>query len=758
MAYEALLIGTVTTDETVSDGTLSARATGGDSWLDFDLEAVAGAASQLDPTIGPGVVAQAIEIVLSGSIGGQPFEVIDHADTEAGIEVERSLTDKTTWSLRAPASSEMWEPWALGYEVAFGGAPPPGLARISVAARYGVGENQFSIPLVTGGLATSSRRPIGRGGHGITLSGFGPESRYDRLKVTLQLEAGHGLTHGEIIAAAAEYVGVPAESIGVDASFGFPLSRALDAIEEDFWPFITEVALGAGGVPLWTEDDRLIARQRAPVSGSPRHRITAGRILGGDISNGVEIEGNAEVVTCIRILGTSPVIPSNDAEGSTLEVTVNKTYVMGFAPREALFTQQSDGTLDPLVGSAGSFLPTGAFFFDPEGRTLKAMTITVKEKRGGCLISEDVLNLGWRVQESARYQFIEPAQNDGERDWISQVYLFEAGAAANDSSPAYLQTRESWVLISRERKDYEYGGGDDGMELSTVRTRTGAYFNEENAAKTPGAPAPYDWPAENYIADQFILGGGKVVKNLFETFRGAGEGFDYLVPYVGYVGEPGINPAGLANPLTDALTTYTGRGGYLVREETATLGYALQQGTGYWFEGDRVSSSLFEAFGPTESVVTTYNASPGDTTHKVVKTTANAITRESVSEVSDGEGYLPTIPRCDPTDNARKEGEPFQAERCSGLQWRLPNLQEVRNEFVESFDRADALAFVLLREAQGIPVDVSIPFDATIKPGDTVLLDLPDLHIQHRGWVDSHKLAVNGRFRYSELSLRLHPA
>lgn len=764
MAYEALLLARVTASPTAVDSTLGARVQGGDPSLSLDLSALAGAVNQLDPTLGPGVTAQVLEVALTGSRGGLAFELLDHEDTKDGIKVDRSLTDKTTWDLGAPASADSWDPWDLGYEVDFGGAPPPGLARIAISARYGAAAGLFSVPLVTDGLANSSGRAGSRQGHGIGLSGFGPEARYDRKRVTLQLPPNHGYYHGQLIRWLAEEAGVPSASIQVPATLGFALTRALDIVEEEFWGAAQEVATGCGYVVRFDEGGSLVACPRAPIAaGLPDVQLIAGRLLGEEIES-VKTDGNADVVTCIRVLGTKPVIPENEAEGRTLEVTINASYELGFEPREAYFNQAytisdpDEGVLNALPGADGGYLPSSPFFFDIDGRTLKAMTVTVKEKQGGCLMAEDVLTFGWKVPEVNRYHYVNPATVDGTKIARDNVYIFEAAAVAGDSAPAYLEHRERWSLISRDRKDYVYGGGDDGMELSTVRHRVGAWLNETAHAKTPSAPPPYDWPNENYVADAFILGGGRVVKNGAESFRGATlDELQYLRPWLEIIGDTWTNATGLANPFTDSLMTYTGRGGYLVRTEEATEGYALKEGTGFWYEGGKVSASEYEEFTDTVSEIVSNNAAPGDTTFTSVKTTTNAVTRASTSEVSSADGYLPAIPRCDPDDQARKEGEPFKAELCRGLEYRIETWQEVTNDFVENERQAGDLADVLLREAQGIQVTVAIPFDATIQPGQTVSLYLPDYGIAHRGWVYRAKLSINGRFRYSELDLKLHP-
>ncbi|GEM_PF-6038688 len=759
MAYEALLTARLTASPTATDPTLVARVQGGTASLTLDLAALAGAADQLS-----GAAAQVLEVIFSGSSGGYPFSLSDHGDSNDGIEVDRGLTDKTTWRLSAPASKNRWEPWAVGYEVAFGGAPPPGLARINIAARYGRGAGQFSVPLVTGGLAAASGRSLSQDGHGVTLNGVGPEGRYDRKLVTLQLPPNHGKTHGQIARLAALAAGVPSAAVQIDESIGFPLTRALDMVEEELWGALTDVLLGCGYLPRFDEDGALVALPRAPVAvGIADVRIRAARLLGEEIES-VLAEGNADVITCVRVEGTKPVIPENQAEGRTLEVTINASYEAGFEPREAYFDQAyttsdpDEGVLNALPGADGGFLPSSSFFYDADARTLKSMTVTVKEKQGGCVLAEDVLNFGWKVPEVPRYHYINPADNTGTKIARDNVFIFEPTAVAGDAAPAYLEFRERWSLISRDRKDYVFGGGDDGMELAEVRHRTGAWLNETAHAKVPSAPAPYDWPSEDYIADKYILGGGRVVKNDRESFRGATDNeLIHLRPWLEIIGECWNNATGLANPFTDSTTTYAGRGGYLVRTEEVSQGFALLEGTGFWYEGGRVSASEYEEFTDTTTEIVSNNAAPGDSTYTIVTVKGDSVKHSSTSEVQAAEGYLPAIPRCDPEDAARKDGEPFKAELCRGLAYRIESWQIIRSDFVEDALRAGALADILLREAQGIPVTVSIPFDATIRPGMTVSLVIPDLRIAHLGWVDRHKLVINGRFRYSELVLKLHP-
>ena len=779
MAYEALLLATVSASPTAVDPTLLARVQGGTPSLSLDVAALAGAADQLDPTRGPGIVTQVLEIGLSGTSAGVPFELTDHEDTADGIEVDRGLTDKTTWSLKAAASSGRWIPWALGYEVAFGGAPPPGLARINVAANYGRGVGAFTVPLVTGGLATSSSRGLSRSGHGISLSGFGPEARYDRKRVTLQLPPNHGLTHGAIARLLATEAGVPGASNQIDGSIGFALTRALDMVEEELWTALEDVLLGCGYVPRFDESGALVAVQRAPVAISrPDVVIVAGRLLGEEIESAL-VEGNAEVVTCVRVEGVRPVIPENQADGTTTEVQVVRNYQLGFLPRGAYFSQTTSA-LTPLspnydgegIGNTNAFLePTDPITGVSSGRVLKDMVIIIKTKSGGCLLTEETLTCGWKAPEAGRYSFV--GDVDGTTEGVSGVYIYEAGATFGDSSAAYRLPWEVFTLLSRELKVYEYGGGSDGHEQSRVTTSIGGWMNPMLWAKAPIDTFVQDWPAVDYEAGRLITGSGRVVTNDEERFCGAPNSSvlpDQVRPYLPtnhplpdlYVLNGATAPAAW---ISVAVTDFTGEGGYLVRENTANDAFAMHKGSGappdsYWYAGNFTGPVDGETFQPTDSTNITNAAQRGDTTYRKITVRSDAIEpgdpAKNSTAIEDLAGYLPAIPRCDPEDNARKEGEPFKAELCRGLQYRLEMWQTVQSDFVENEFQAGELADVLLRELQGIPVTVNVPFYATIRPGMTCLLSIPDVGVFHTGWVDRSKAVTNGRFRYSELGLLLH--
>lgn len=763
MNVEGLLVANVSTVYGGGpDQVLLAEVRGGDESLLGTVAMLPGAAAQLDPTLGaPGLLAQVAEVALLGISAGAPFEVLD-SETDSGIEVDRGMEDKTSWRLLGPASSARWQPWALGYEVDYGGSPPPGLAGVNIEVRYGRGSGAFTIPVVTGGLATNSQRSVDDEGHVVQLSGMGPEARYDRARVTLQLEAGHGLTHGAIVALLAAQAGIPAAQIQIGPEVGWTLRRAVDIVDEEFWSAAADVLLGCGHAMRFSEDNALVSSARAPIySGAPLHRFRAAHILGGGLG-GVEVLGVAERATCIRVEGEKPVLPEDLGAGDVLQVTVNKIFQTGFFPRRAAYNQKhtivdpDEGILDAVSGE-NFWRPNAGFFYGPGGRTLKSMTVTAKVLRGGCLIAEEVLVSGWSVPEAARYTYA--GDVEGTKIATNDVWIFDPDAVAGDEKPAYRHEKEMWSLLSRDRKDYTYGGGEDGKELSSVLSRTGGYLNPTRRAKVPSHVQPYTWPDEVYDEGTFILGGGRVVKDSYETFRGAGQWgeFDYLKPWVEYMGDPWGNSTPLQQPLTQETLDYSSLDGYVTRTTAERKAFVQVLGDGNWFEGDYTSSQPHQTYEDNEVEVTTFNAAPGDSQHKKVTIRTDNISGEDSAQVEDVEGYLPAVTRCDETDQGRMNGIPFSAEVCWGLSYRVNNLRIVRSDWIEDEIQARFLAEVLLREEQAIPVRLTLPLNATIRPGDTASVYIPDLHLAHRGWVERVEIVNSERTRHLKVTVRLHP-
>lgn len=760
---EAYLRATLSADLASVDPVLTLRVQGGEPELTLELESVPGASEQLDPTSASGIVPQVLRIAASGAIGGSPFEIADDSDSTDGITVDLTLGEKSQWALRAPASSGRWSPWPLGYEMRFGGAPPPGLAAVNIAAQFGEGDAAFSVPLITSGLSTNSGRTVGSDGHTIALSGFGGEARYDRHKVTLQLEPGHGLTHGAIVAMLAELAGVPSSAMAVDSSIGFALRRAVDFVEEEFWSAASDVLFGCGYVLHWTANGSLVALPRAPLNQSPTlHRIGARRLLGVAFSP-IDVSGIAEKATCIRVEGISPVLPDDAGEGVTTEVNVVKSYEVGFVP--ALSTFSVNLSTDVLTAStATAFLALGSggsFIRAEDGGVLKTMVVTIRTKRGGCILSEETLTYGWFNPEHFRYNYTGEVEPNLEANgtFSGTAWIFEPGAVSGDSSKAYRWPTERWCLISRELVTKVEN--HETFEAESETKVTGGFLNPESFAKEPIDSDPQDWPNVIYSTDPYVTGDGRPVQFIMEKFFGARASFADLVPFVGTEAWP---TGGLdftdTSPLTREETTFTGANGYLLGTDTQREGFAVNPRTPgfppYWYLGDRTSGAPTALFQDTTSEVVTYSAMTGDSSHTVVTVRADQIQRLQAAEVEHLAGFLPAMPRCDPSDDARKDGAPFSATVCRPGS-RAYNLKVVSSDFVEDAIQAGTLADILLREEHGIPVVLAIPFDPTIRPGDECIVDLPDVQIQGRGWVDKASLELSGRFRYSRITVKLHP-
>lgn len=761
---EAYLRATLSADPAAVDPVLTLRVQGGEPDITLELEAVPGASEQLDPTTANGIVPQVLRVALSGAIGGSPFELGDDADSTDGITVDLTLGEKSQWAVRAPASTGRWSPWPLGYEMRFGGAPPPGLAAVNIAAQFGEGDAEFSVPLITSGLSTNSGRTVSESGHAISLSGFGGEARYDRHKVTLQLEPGHGLTHGAIVALLAELAGVPASAMAVDSSIGFALRRAVDFVEEEFWSAASDVLFGCGYVLHWTSGGSLVALPRAPLNQSPTlHRIGARRILGASLSP-VDVSGVAEKATCIRVEGIAPVLPDDAGEGVTTEVNVTKSYQVGFLP--ALSTFSVNLATDVLTAStATAFLALGSgggFIRAEDGGVLKSMVVTIRTKRGGCILSEETLVFGWYNPEHMRYNYTGEVEPNLEANGTvtGTAWIFESGAVAGDSSKAYLWPTERWCLISRELLTKVEN--HDTFEAESETKLTGGFLNPESFAKEPSDTTP-DWPNEPFSTDVFVTGDGRPVRYLNEKFFGARTTFADILPFIGGTALPGLywfNVADYVTPLTREETTFEGANGYLIGTDTQREGFAINpQAPGFpphWFLGDKTSGDLYAEFQDTTSEAVTYSASVGDSSHTAVTVRADQIQRLQTADVEHLAGFLPAMPRCDPSDDARKDGAPFSATVCRPGS-RAYNLKVVSSDFVEDAIQAGTLADILLREEHGIPVVLAIPFDPTIRPGDECIVDLPDPQIQGRGWVDKASLELSDRFRYSRITVKLHP-
>lgn len=713
----------------------------GTALLIADVELIPGIAAQLNPIDG---TVQAARLQADTIVS--PSAVVLGESELSTISADDTLESRAGWSIDLPASSDNWQRGALGYELDHS-APPPGLAPVDVSVVYQVPDGtEVPYAFLSDGFAQSSSRKISRAnGHTLAIEGMGAESRYDRKKVTLQLPPRHGLTHGQLIRGLLSLAGIPASKIGVDAGFGLPRMRALDVVKEESWPVVLEIAKARGAFVAPDQDGVFQVYDGSP--NGRRWTFNQAQIVAERTD--LEIKTSAEVTTCIVFNGSAPELP-DDAEGvvSTVEVV---EVIAPFSVPGAEFSQDGAGvlTVGDLIGPL------------PEKEQVVSRVTTIRRERQGCLLEEEVITEGWFAPEAARYTIAA----DGTLTARAQVFLYEAGAAAFDGTPAYLWDQHKFVTLSRVLTRYTYAEPNDPQFPDIVNIEGSAYvaatygelirkveftngwFNPRAAIKERATPADA-WETTDFVDGQLLTGGGDGVFFEQEEYHG-GE----TVALNGATGVPLTQQALRVNT-----TELANKGGYLSKETATLEEFALPRGLRFQFQGEAVSDWDREIQVVNKTTLTTYSSRNSGGT-AVVVTEFDRDGKLVKQERRDQQGSAPAAVHCSPEDAERKSGRPFSVRICAGVETHVENEDELSNEFVESEAEAEFFCIKELRRRQAPSVTLAVPVNAALHKGDPVFVYLPDAAIVRNGWIESHGLekSTRGQSLLSEFEVKLHP-
>lgn len=696
------------------------------SWLLAETALVEGVADALRPRNGS---TQIVALSLLADCPPTPAVLLD-GEFRSVVSVEEGVDSGFSWSFGVPAQIEGGARHPLGYEVDWQ-APPPGLSDLFMTLTYGLPNDQaVDYPLFSYGLSGASARTYGRRGHVMGLDGLGPEGRYDRSKVTLQLPAGHGWTHGEIIRELAAQAGIPEERIGVPADLGAPRLRALDIQGEEWGNAADEAAIALGYFLGFDRTGILVAMNGMPRE-EPEWVFTADQLAA---ATDLEAVAESEVPTCIVVTGEQPLI--YDPFGGVV-TTIETVEAFGpFALPRAYYYQEDDGSLvyrgDGYAGPA------------PSVWSLISRTTTLRRERHGCLIEEEIIEEGWMAPECVRYYL----QADGSQDCnlLNQAFIYDSGASAFGSEPAYYWPQHRFVEKARTITKWEYNFLTFLLDKKTIWKW--AWFNPQVPLKERTVSSD-DWADIPFIA------------NTRQTGRGTGVVLDTEMYFCGYTfswgdgelvlrndAQPlnGVDPIQLRvnRARSGELSRYFGTGGYLKREEAEVYDWIISTGQYWLYQGEEVSDLDRMHGRRSQNKLTTYSARGS----RGLVTVENSfgLDGELVGQnIIRGQGSLPPHPRCDISDENRLRSRPWEQILCFGLESHPPNDQNASNDFLENEGEAMVYARSILGRAQAITVTMTLPVNAAIRRGMPAAIEIPEAGLSGPGWIESATIARSER-------------
>lgn len=674
-------------------------------------------------------------------VSGRVRWLHDGADPATGepigpVTVTADLLDcsrEWKWPLAASRGSSKTQDLVknpLGYEIDRG-APPPGPTRkIDVV----VDLFDYSTPalvtakLINGGRVRTSERVGSDEEHALALTGGGFAERYARRLITLNLEADHGLTHGEIAVLACQLAGVPDENILIDSALGEPRTRKVDLSCVTLWSVLKDVLAPIGYRPNDSRDPRGIAAFPVLVDETGPVVATLNQV-DIDASAGFGFAADATVAACVRVTGTDPTQREVPLEGTVTTTRTVETFTENYVLKRAVAVQDLAGNVTTLTPGGDIVIP---------GLTLTERVTFRQTFTDGCLVRTRTTQEAFRLIEHIRYTT--SASADGTPFAYHICYFYDEIPVKDDAADACRLQEERFIVVFEEIVDIIRDAA--GREVETI-TRTSDFGWPEAAIKNR-AVISTDWGAVNYSVVN-IQGNGTAREIDHETWF-AGPDRPDVDPATYAVGDLLPPPPGVLNPVIrkylrqselERIPDSCGQEIGTVQEDYA-LGLAKGLTQLY---ADGQESKWSEERGRLEEITRETRVEETDTSHTALRTGSIArrgsdLEPKPIEKESGVQGALPNIPQCLAEAAAEEGGTEFSAAVC--LQRAVegdeanPFLEEgavkdLSSPFVESEDEARTWAEIELELEAGIRVSVPLTYTSPIFDiGKTLVLDVPD--------------------------------
>lgn len=633
------------------------------------------------------------------------------------IEVTSAVGEASTWTLVVAGHSGEWVRSPLGWEVTYNGAPPPGLLPVEIEMTVSTaGAAAVASQLVTNGKTNDSNRLIAAEGHLMTLAGMGPEIRYDKALVSLQLAPEHSETHGEIIETLALQAGVPAGNIQLGA-LGYALDNPVEVANEEWLSIARDIGQAVNVDVGFDHDGDLVSWPLAPTSGTPVATLAEADIVTG---GGVTITAVSEVPTCVTVEGSRVELPPGST-GSNTTTEIVETTDPAYAIRGAHWVQQADGTLAaPTPGPVGDQTPAAL--------VVERIT-TERTTTDGCITREVVITEQYHNFEAARYT--QDATGGIQAAHPTNVYIMDAGATTDDGAAGYTLRYDQFGEVSRVQTDYTYDG--NGL-LTRTEIRQAGIYNPRAALEARAAPSG----TYAYTNGVRLTGGGDGVLNVAATYHNGPNDPD--------PNSPTSSSAWLTLEVIDRTNTADN---YLERSLATRSGFRLLPTPPlYRYRNGEEAGLPNERAGDTGQTDTRYQADESTVLTTIeTETDQNGDVVENGQKITTTQGaYLPAATICNRDTLLRSSSTPISSKATLEGEW--DDLEVVvQSDWIETAASALAMAERLQREAAAITVTLPLMARPDLRKLDRVTLDMPRFGLTGDGWIESisHSAAPVGQ-------------
>lgn len=662
--------------------------------------------------------------------------VVEARELVGAINVNLTREGFSTWSFGLPIKSDFYSVLTespLGSLFAKKG-PSTGKAAVGIAGYYLTSAGRQQVQLITNGQCHSCSRSSGPAID--VYSGGDAETRYNRVKVSLDLPQGHGLDAGAVVRRMAVLGGVPTTNIALDP--GGRRIKEVQATNEEWASWSREYLQPLNRILRFDASGVLTNPLR--VGCDPTAVVEATFDEHDLVLNSAGLDPKSDVPTLICLVGFEQI----EREECGVRTTVQITESFGpYSPRVAAKQQGSAGTLTTLSNVAAPI----------EIRLVKRV-IVFRTYDCDTLVIQRTITEGWKNPEVYRYQLNSSGVTSAYRQ---NSYIYESTAAKDDSNRAFLWSTERWCTLEDVR--VEYHSDADGYRTETV-TRHAQWFQRLGCLKKRSAPsdsfdtggtAIYQTESGGSVR---ITGNGIPVADDQEYFYYLGNNGAPL--HKGVIYPPQIYGAGGGDWKVETLTESVTADGFVTSEEIVAKQFALSEGLLFLY-GDGTHAEGSSTFQEVTRERVTYSASDDDTGHVMVRERF-VLGKAQPVEIEDRSGYLPAAEKrsdVEPPDSiyendAEKAGKgiaswyekkAIHAELTFGelLQHHHEHELIAESHWAENENELASQALRMGREASGVGARFSTAINFTIFPNTLVHVTCRDIGLDH----DVELVAVN---------------
>lgn len=700
--------------------------------------------------------------------------------------VSESIEGISSFSFSMPrrSTSEL-DPYieSLGQPKSWLGVPG-GKQAIDISAIYNTESGSVvEVPVIRNGLLDNSSSHTSVQSDTRTWNGSGAHARIDRKPITYQAPPGHGQKSSTVVRRILQLAGI--DSTKVNISSGRRMYKEISLIDAKPIESCNQILLPENRRLF--HDSRTDTWTTVDYSGIEGKRVEC-IITESDILSTIGTLGDSEAndaPTSIVLTSTAQVTRDQCGRRTVYQVidTFSVTEIQGYFSRQTGVS----GIITPnasVDGWAGS---------SAELRHSQRIII-VKEIDCDTLVAEETVTYRWFSPEAERYILDSTGAIVG---YIQNVYFYEQGVVADDSTKSYLWPTQRFVPVSWVRVEMLYN--DDGY-LVRRDSIEGGWRMLEGPMKDRSSSSSSEWQSVDFVTGptgRAYTGDLRMVEeispgqNYAERWYGPIE--VYYVDTNDDLGTPsGLSKRGVSGPfggtkdeagslifpgrLSQEITEYdVNDSGFVISETTTILSMFAAQGVGnYLYRTIGESPHSRQDFRVSETRQTKYSAtseSNHDRISLAFKYTGELINQKVETNL---DGYLPVadqrqdiVPPLsafeNPSDHefalaaSRHENRPIKVEiSAPALESVMEPWQMKGNtvQYAENEQDLINLGTFIIRELSSIQVDYPVLLNTLLRPGHRVILHLPSLGIHYDHIVLNLQHIQSAKISYTQVTGR----